>query len=248
MEEKEAKLSGENIMVTEQNRRSFLKLGATVGTGLALGGMSITANGQTQKNDLTIFDVFEKRRSVRKFKSIPVPEEHIKKILDAAHLAPTGGNKQPWKFLVIRDRGKLNELKEKSISQTLERHKKQKDFNPNTLDAQQKKYQTYYENYLSAPVYVVVLVDNSKGTKITQRYNMKDGALAAGYLMLAARALGYGTVFCTDSISEELTQKIFNIPEHYTRICITPVGIPEDWPESPSKKSLDELVVYEKFQ
>ncbi len=76
---------------------------------------------------------------------------------------------------------------------------------------------------------------------------MKDGSLAAGYLMLAARALGYGTVFCTDTIAENLTQKIFNIPEHYNRICITPVGVPESWPESPPKKSLDELVIYETF-
>jgi len=77
---------------------------------------------------------------------------------------------------------------------------------------------------------------------------MKDGALAAGYLMLAARALGYGTVFCTDSIPEKLTKKIFDIPDHFTRICITPVGVPESWPESPLKKSLDELVVYEMFK
>ncbi|MHC4738922.1 MAG: nitroreductase family protein [Planctomycetota bacterium] len=244
----EEKLSGENIMAAGQNRRSFLKLGATVGTGLALGGMSITANGQTQKDDLTIFDAIEKRRSVRKFKSIPVPEEHIRKIIDAAHLAPSGGNAQDWKFLVIRDRKKLDELQEKSILQALERFKKRKGFDPKTLDAQQEKYQTYYGNYLSAPVYIIVLVDNSKGPEYTNRYSMKDGSLAAGYLMLAARALGYGTVFCTDSISEELTQKIFNIPERYTRICITPVGVPESWPESPPKKSLDELVVYEKFQ
>ena len=52
MEEKEAKLSGANIMVKEQNRRSFLKLGVTVGTGLALGGISTTADGQTLKEEL----------------------------------------------------------------------------------------------------------------------------------------------------------------------------------------------------
>ena len=244
----EEKLSRENIMAVGQNRRSFLKLGATVGTGLALGGMNITANGQTQKDDLTIFDVIKKRRSVRSFKSTPVPEEHITKILDSARLAPTGGNAQQWKFLVIQDRKKLSELQEECISRTLERYKKREDFDPNTLDTRREKAKTYYENYLSAPVYIIVLVDNSKGPKYTNRYSMKDGSLAAGYLMLAARALGYGTVFCTDSISEELTQKIFNIPEHYTRICITPVGVPESWPESPPKKSLDELVVYEKFQ
>lgn len=43
-------------------------------------------------------------------------------------------------------------------------------------------------------------------------YNEKDGALAAGYLILAARALGYGTVFITDSIPEQVTKKVCNIP------------------------------------
>jgi len=81
----------------------------------------------------------------------------------------------------------------------------------------------------------------------TNRYSIKDGTLAAGYLILAARALGYGTVFCTDSIPEELTKKVFNIPDHFTRICITPVGVPDEWPESPPKKSLEELVVHETF-
>ena len=54
MGEKEAKFSGENIIVTERNRRSFLKLGATAGTGLALGGMSLSANAQTQNEDLPL--------------------------------------------------------------------------------------------------------------------------------------------------------------------------------------------------
>jgi nitroreductase len=235
----------------KQDRRDFLKLGATVGSGVVLGGTPLTANGKTdpkQEDDSAIFDVFKKRRSVRKFRSTPVPQEHITKILDAAHLAPTGGNAQQWKFLVIRDRKKLNELQEECVLWSLGWYKKQKDFDPNTLDTQREEMKTYYEDYLSAPVYIIVLVDNRNGPKYTERYNMKDGSLAAGYLILAARALGYGTVFCTDSIPEKVTQKIFNIPSHYTRICITPVGIPESWPESPPKKSLDELVVSEMFK
>ena len=192
--------------------------------------------------------MIKKRRSVRKFKSTPVPKEHITKILDAAHLAPTGGNAQLWKFLVIRDRTKLDHLRNECLLRVLDFAKKQKDFDPNSLDTKTEKLKAYFEDYLSAPVYIIVLVDNRNGPKYTNRYSMKDGALATGYLMLAARALGYGTVFCTDSIPEKLTKKIFNIPDHFTRICITPVGVPESWPESPAKKSLDELVVYEMFK
>jgi nitroreductase len=239
-------------MSLKQDRRNLLKLGATIGTGWVLGGTSLAEDAQTQTDDLTIFDVFKKRRSVRKFKATPIPEEHITKILDAAHLAPTGGNAQMWKFLVIRDRKKLYEIKEKLINERipelLEWYKGQKDFDPNNLDAKYEELKVHFENYLSAPVYIIVLVDNRKGPEYTTRYSMKGGALAAGYLMLAARALGYGTVFCTDTIPEKLTKEIFNIPDHFTRICITPVGVPERWPETPPKKSLDELVVYEMFK
>ena len=51
-----------------------------------------------------LLNIIKNRRTVRKFKFTHVPEEHIIKILDAARFAPTAGNQQPWKFLVIRDR------------------------------------------------------------------------------------------------------------------------------------------------
>jgi hypothetical protein len=93
-------------------------------------------------------------------------------------------------------------------------------------------------------VYVVVLVDtNSRYPS----YNVYDGAVAAGYLMLAARALGYGTVFAQDSIPYPILQKVLDIPEQFERICITPIGVPEAWPEPPKKKPLEEFVVFEKF-
>jgi nitroreductase len=61
--------------------------------------------------------------------------------------------------------------------------------------------------------------------------------------MLAARALGYGTVFITDSIPDEITRRILDIPDRYSRVCITPVGVPDSWPDSPSKKDLDEFIM-----
>ena len=72
-----------------------------------------------------------------------------------------------------------------------------------------------------------------------------SGAVAAGYLFLAARALGYGTVFCRNSVPEQIARKVFNISEDYQWVCITPVGVPAEWPETPPKKNLEELVVRE---
>jgi len=51
---------------------------------------------------MDLFEVVEKRRSIRKFKSTSIPDEDLKKILEAGRLAPSGGNRQPWSFIVVR--------------------------------------------------------------------------------------------------------------------------------------------------
>jgi nitroreductase len=53
---------------------------------------------------LTVKDAIEQRRSIRRFKPDPVPEEHISALLDSARLAPSGCNAQPWRFKVVKDR------------------------------------------------------------------------------------------------------------------------------------------------
>ena len=102
----------------------------------------------------------------------------------------------------------------------------------------------YFTDYLSAPVYVVVFAD----TKTRNPANdITAGALAVQNLMLAARALGYGTVFCANSIPEEVTNQVLEIPDNFKRVCITPIGVPDQWPEMPKKKNLDEVIVYEEI-
>ena len=227
-------------MESRQDRRKFMKLTAAASGAIALGGLTSPVNAQTGTTDsqeLDFFDVVRNRRSVRKFKSDPVPEEHLSQILDAARLAPTSGNQQPWKFLVVKDRALLDRLKDTCV----ERSVAARQARSGELTSEQiESVSQYYRDYLSAPVYVVVLTDNESRYPT---YNHWDGPLAAGYLMLAARALGYGTVFATDSIPEEITRQVLNIPDRYTRVCITPIGVPEAWPDSPPKKSLDEFIM-----
>ena len=237
-------------MERKQNRRDFVKLTMAAGTPLALGAFPSSAFGQTgetgqvgevQENDLSLFEAIRSRRSVRQFQPIPVPEDHLRQILDAARMSPTSGNQQPWKFLVVRDPGVIGELKEACVERSLEaRRARGMTVSEEVADSVRESLQGYF----SAPVYVVVLTD---GESRYPTYNHWDGPLAAGYLMLAARALGYGTVFVTDSIPAEVTKEVLNIPDRYTRVCITPLGVPEAWPESPEKKALEEFIVYEKF-
>lgn len=227
-------------MESRQDRRKFMKLTAAAGSAMALGGLTHQVNAQTgttDRQELDFFDIVRNRRSVRKFTSDPVPEEHLRQILDAARLAPTSGNQQPWKFLVVKDRALLDRLKDTCVERSVAARRARSG----ELTAEQiESVSQYFTDYLSAPVYVVVLTDNESRYPT---YNHWDGPLAAGYLMLAARALGYGTVFATDSIPEEITHQVLNIPDRYTRVCMTPIGVPEAWPDSPPKKSLDEFIM-----
>jgi len=191
----------------------------------------------------SFWNVVQSRRSVRKFKPDSIPEKDILAILDAARMAPTSGNQQPWKFMVIRDRNKINQMKEASIRQSMGYYNEQNEQKETKEEFTQRVSQVF-ENYCSAPVYIIVLTDNNS---MYPDYNHWDGPLAAGYLMLAARALGYGTVFITDAISEKITREVFEIPDTYTRVCITPLGVPYEWPKTPPKKELEEFIIHEKF-
>jgi nitroreductase len=200
------------------------------------GDASANAIADTRENDF--WTVVQTRRSVRKFKPDSIPGSDIVKIIDAARMAPTSGNQQPWKFLIIRDRNTINRMKEACVNKRL-----------NTLGEDQRrkeeeKIKTWLGGYFSAPVFILILTDNNS---MYPDYNHWDGPLAAENLMLAARALGYGTVFITDAIPESVTKEVLRIPDNYTRVCITPLGIPSEWPAAPVKKNLEEFMIYEHF-
>ena len=191
-----------------------------------------------------LFKIFKSRRSVREFKATPIPEEHILKILEIASSAPTSGNQQPWKFLVIQDSVKINQLKDARVNSFLERMDKNGKTDPEKLKSARERLEKMNAGYLSAPLFVVVLTDTNSSYP---SYNEKDGSLAAGYLMIAARALGYGTVFTTDSFPPDMVQEVFDIPGNFKQICFVPIGVPESWPQPPAKKPIEKFIAFEKF-
>jgi nitroreductase len=225
-------------------RRKSLKVGAALLSGLMLApgvkGSTLPSSIETE----SFWDVIKGRRSVRKFKPDPIPEEHLMKIMDAARLAPTSGNQQPWKFILVQSEKQIEKLKIECFS-SLEKYLKEKaNLEGEKLSVELNKIKKQYnEGYFTAPAYIVVLTDQE--CKYPS-YTPHDGPLAAGYLMLAARALGYGSVYITDAIPEEATQKAFNIPENYNRVCITPIGVPVEWPTK-EKEAFETFLVRETF-
>ena len=223
-------------------RRTFLKTSTIAGASLLLGSRAAFAIEPTATPPANIWETFKNRRSVRRFKPDAVPEADLRRILDAARMAPTSGNQQPWKFLIVRNPAKIAALKAACIERALGQVNSDQTLSEEQKKSREARVRTSFEGYLSAPVHIVVLTDNQSAYP---DYNHWDGPMAAGYLMLAARALGYGTVFITDSIPEEITKKVFNIPDRYTRVCFTPLGVPVEWPDSPPKKKFEEFIAYE---
>jgi nitroreductase len=231
-------------MQNQLNRRDFVKTSMVAGVPVALGAASpvrLDGIGEFGPPDMPFFEVVHSRRSVREFQATPVPEDHLMQILDAARMAPTSGNQQPWKFLVVRERSLIDALKDGCVNAVMEAREARGMAVSEEVEA---SVSDSLQGYFSAPVYVVVLTD---GESRYPTYNHWDGPMAAGYLMLAARALGYGTVFITDSIPAAVTKEVLNIPDRYTRVCITPLGVPVQWPETPEKKELDEFIVMNRF-
>jgi nitroreductase len=243
------------------NRRDFCKKGALIGGGLWLlkpdSSSHLAAYGSNAADNqvsslpaavqdppasgAVIWDVFKNRRSVRQFKTDAIPEKDIVKIVEAARLAPTSGNQQPWKFLVVRDKEKIILMKETCVKEALAMYD-QRQPKTKTREQFEAEFRQRMSGYFSAPVYIVILTDNR--SKYPD-YNHWDGPMAAGYLMLAARALGYGTVFITDSIPESVTKAALKIPDCYTRVCITPVGVPVEWPKPSPKRNIEDFLAYD---
>ncbi len=225
-------------------RRKSLKVGAALLSGLML-APSVKGSTLTSPVEMESFwDVIKGRRSVRKFKSDPIPEEHLMKIVDAGRLAPTSGNQQPWKFILVQSEKQIEKLKSECFSSLETYYRDEANLEGEKLsEAMEETKKRYSEGYFTAPAFIVILTDQE--CKYPS-YTPHDGPLAAGYLLLAARALGYGSVYITDAIPEEATRKAFNIPDKYKRVCITPIGVPVEWPTK-EKEAFETFLVRETF-
>jgi len=193
----------------------------------------------------SVLDAIRSHRKVRRFRSQPIPEKHLRQILDTARYAPTVGDQQPWKFLVVKSRGKLKELKEQALEWHMDRYRFNDELSRKEFKSIKKSVASILDNLLSAPVYVAVLVDTE--AKYPE-YVLRDGILAAGNMMIAARALGYGTGFFTTFFPDDKMKDFFEIPDRYTLVCFTPIGIPEGTPKPLPRKKLDDIIVYEGFK
>jgi len=192
-----------------------------------------------------VFEAIAKRRTVRSFTEAPVPEEDLMRILDAARMAPSSGNQQAWKFLVIRDPDRIAHIRQVGFDEAVKAIREHPDVPEDRVEEAIKNTKGYLDGIFAAPVLIVMLGDREGAWPA---YLKHDLPLAAGNLMLAARALGYGTMYGTDFISLAAQRKAMGTPERYEIACTIALGVPEVWPETPEKVELESLIVRERFE
>jgi nitroreductase len=173
-----------------------------------------------------IIDLIKSRRSVRKLRSDPVPDEVMMKLLEVARWAPSWANTQCWEFIVIKDPKIKAELSE-------------------TLVPVRNPAKSAVAN---APVVIAALGRKGisgfyRGSAVTNKgdWLMFDVALAVQNLVLEAHALGLGTVI-VGAIDFERASKILNLPPDVELVALIPVGYPDEVPQAPPRKKLSDMV------
>ncbi len=170
---------------------------------------------------MNVMEAIKERRSVRAYKQKPVPEEKLQKILEAARLAPSAGNRQPWKFVVVREEEKRKKLAEAAANQSF---------------------------VAEAPVVIAAVALNPDYVMRCEVPSYAvDLAIAVDHMTLAAVEEGLGTCWI-GAFYQNQVKEILNIPEKYKVVALLPLGYPADNPRGKSRKSLDEIICYETFK
>jgi nitroreductase len=196
------------------------------------------------------FEVVHTQRSIRKFRPDPVPDEALWKMIDAAIRAPSGGNTQPWAFLILRDDARRNVLAEavRSISGDLESGLAEAEKLPTESARRMRRASVAFRHDVaSAPVIIIPCLVNptSPSKDIDSLWAGSSVYGAVQNMMLAARAQGLGTVLTTFNIAlEDFIRKEFGVPEGSRPVAVIPVGYADGQNFGPTTRKPVESVTY----
>ena len=178
---------------------------------------------------MDLFDAIKNRRSIRNFKPDPVSDKDIAIILEAARQAPSWANTQCWRFVVIKNPDTRKLLSETSPGNRGVESIKQA---PVTIaSCAEKNISGYY---------------GGRKASYTGDWFMFDLGIAMEHMALAASALGLGTVHL-GLFDVEKTASILEIPDSHLLVSMLPIGYPQSGITPRPRKSLSDIVNYEKF-
>jgi len=169
-------------------------------------------------------EVLEKRRAIRKYIPYDIPHHDLKKIFEAARLAPSANNNQPWRFIVVKDQ-KTKELLARPSTQSF---------------------------IGEANAIVVVMGDSRGGCCGRSVWTTHDPMIATEHIVLAATALGYGTCWIANYKSrpkswEDEVRKTLKIPDYMDIVVLVAIGVPNETPRPRPRKPLEEICFAETY-
>jgi nitroreductase len=171
---------------------------------------------------VSVLDIIMSRKSIRRYREDPIPDEVFLRVMEAARLAPSGKNLQPWKFIVIREKEMKRSLAEASRGQLF---------------------------MAGAPVILAACGCPDMSYPRQGNYMKSwpiDVTIALQHLMLQAEEEGLGTCWI-GAFEEKDVKRLLHVPEDWRVLALTPLGFPAQVPDDRGRKPLSEIVSYEKF-
>lgn len=168
---------------------------------------------------MDVYEAIKKRCSVRAYEDRPIEDDKLQRILDAGRHAPSGNNRQEWKFVVVRDE-KLRSGLAKAADQAF---------------------------VGQAPVVIAVVGLNPERVMACDiPADPVDCAIAIDHMTLAAVAEGLGTCWI-GHFDQDASRKLLGVPPSAKIIELLPMGYPAGGPKPKKRKDLGEVVCYDKF-
>ena len=199
---------------------------------------------------MDFFEVVHTQRAIRRFQPDPVPEEAIRRMIDAAIRAPSGGNSQPWAFLVVSDPAKRRVIADAvrdGLTDAEERRREAMTFDPSRRRMRLGSI-AFRENVTSAPVLIIpcLVKPSSPTSDVNSLFAGSSIYGAVQNMMLAARALGLGTLMTTFNIAiEPVIRGEFGLPDDAKPVAVIPVGYPAEGERfGPTTRKPAESVTY----
>ncbi len=200
----------------------------------------------------SLLELVKQRRSIRKFKPEPIPDEYVDKIIEAARWAPSGANSQPWEFIVV----KKPELKDKIITLITEQnslaHKMEVVRKP------ELRFKWTPGGYGRAPVFIILAGDTRTiaayplNTVLHKGSSTFTSSLASAflYMTLAATTLGLGAQWVSavaNPYVQSLTKDLLNVPPEIEFYDMMAVGYPDTEPKPRLMRVKGEMVHYDYY-
>jgi nicotinate-nucleotide--dimethylbenzimidazole phosphoribosyltransferase len=200
-----------------------------------------------------VWRAIEERRDIRRFRTDPLPDELVRRLLEAAHRAPSVGLMQPWRFIVIRDQQTKTAMQGLTQRERLIQADQFDDRARQFLDLK-------VEGIRDAPVSICVCCDRgNEAHEVLGRHTIRDTdlystCLAIENLWLAARAEGVGVGWVSFYREPDL-QMLLGLPDRVLPVAWLCLGYPDERPARPGleaagwsrRRALDELIHRERW-